>query len=214
METLWWLLGFAGSETAKDYISVEDEESPYFENDSSPPRTYRIKDMSESFPEIGSPAGKVAHMIIDFEVRKHGYELDIEAPESTCNRFAFADIMDQLHESVPIQLLKVDKTLQGITKCISSGRPVAAALPVTEDVFDRKFVMPNGDNVFGFIPVVIWAYSTTANTCIAYVPLDAYDTHIKIPFEHVLCADSCDFYCVLAEDVTAEPEEDEPMFLQ
>ena len=165
--------------------------------------------MSDSFVTTGSPAGKVAHMIIDFEVKKHGYELDLEAPDSTCNQFAFSELLNQLHESIPVQLFRVDKTIKDITSCISSGRPVAVALPVTEDVFDRRFAMPRDNNVFGFIPVVLWAYSMTADTFIAYVPLDAYDTHIKIPFKHVLCEDSCDLYCVVVEDHS----EEEPLFL-
>jgi hypothetical protein len=209
MEALWWLLGYAGSETVKDYISSPDEDTTLFTASDSAPKTFRIKEMSDSFVTTGSPAGKVAHMIIDFEVKKHGYELDLEAPDSTCNQFAFSELLNQLHESIPVQLFRVDKTIKDITSCISSGRPVAVALPVTEDVFDRRFAMPRDNNVFGFIPVVLWAYSMTADTFIAYVPLDAYDTHIKIPFKHVLCEDSCDLYCVVVEDHS----EEEPLFL-
>lgn len=209
METLWWLLGYAGSETVKDYISSSDEDTALLTTSDAAPKTYRVKEMSDSFVTTGSPAGKVAHMVIDFEVKKHGYELDLEAPDSTCNQFAFSELLDQLHESIPVQLFRVDKTIKGITSCISSGRPVAIALPVTEDVFDKRFVMPRDHNVFGFIPVVLWAYSMTADTFIAYVPLDAYDTHIKIPFKHVLSDDSCDLYCVVLEDHS----EDEPLFL-
>jgi hypothetical protein len=209
METLWWLLGYAGSETVKDYISSSDDDTALLTTSDAAPKTYRIKEMSDSFVTTGSPAGKVAHMVIDFEVKKHGYELDLEAPDSTCNQFAFSELLDQLHESIPVQLFRVDKTVKDITSCISSGRPVAIALPVTEDVFDKKFVMPRDHNVFGFIPVVLWAYSTTADTFIAYVPLDAYDTHIKIPSKHVLCEDSCDLYCVVLEDHS----EEEPLFL-
>tara|TARA_B100001175_G_C19481264_1_gene627253 strand:- start:788 stop:1420 length:633 start_codon:yes stop_codon:yes gene_type:complete len=209
METLWWLLGYAGSETVKDYISSPDEDTALLTTSDTAPKTYRIKEMSHSFVTTGSPAGKVAHMVIDFEVKKHGYELDLEAPDSSCNRFAFSELLDQLHESIPVQLFRVDKTVKDITSCISNGRPVAIALPVTEDIFDKRFVMPRDHNVFGFIPVVLWAYSMAADTFIAYVPLDAYDTHIKIPFKHVLCEDSCDLYCVVLEDHS----EEEPLFL-
>jgi hypothetical protein len=211
MDTLRWLFGFMGSETVKDYISVTDEETPFMDYEGrTPPKTFRIKEMADNFPGSGSPSGKVAHMAINFEVSKRGYELDLEPTDATCNYQAFEDLLDQLHGSLQISLFRVQKTMHDITSCIHEGRPVAIALPVTEDVFDKSFVMPHDGNVFGFVPVVLWAYSKTADMFIAHVPLDAYDTHIKIPSKHVLCEDACDLYSVVISDSS----EDEPLFIE
>ena len=37
MEALWWLLGYAGSETVKDYISSPDEDTTLFTASDSAP---------------------------------------------------------------------------------------------------------------------------------------------------------------------------------
>ena len=200
-----------GSESVTDYISVTDDETPFMQVYENVPKTHRIKDMTGiSFISSGSPCGMAAHMVIDFEVKKHGYDLDIDASDATCNQLAFRDLLDQLHESVNIKLFRVKKNMQALCSCIANGRPVAITLPVTEDVFDKHFSLPDGE-MFGLVPVVLWAYSKAANTFIGYVPLNTYETHIKIDASHVLSTDSCDAYSVIMEQ---SDDVDEPLFLQ
>jgi len=209
------VLGILSEEGVDEYMSCEDHTPEIEIDDPTFPRTFRLRDFDIEHVQgaDGTAAGRVAHALVSYGAMRAEIDHDFETPNACCLSLAFAELVEQFHETVDAQMLKIPKTKEAICWCISRGYPVAAALPVTEDVAEHDVAPPKqGDKPFALVPVVLWGYSTVSKKFAAYVPLSMYDEAETIAFDHVFHEDSCDFFLVdvaqLDDTPPDEPEDD------
>lgn len=183
------------------------------------PKSHRLKNVDSSLmSKEGSTAGRVARGLISHACSLRDIQWEITTPDANCVHLALNEILQGLtpHSAVPLDqivCMKVPKNEQSIMQCISNGYVVSAVVPVTNELFDRKFERPSQDSdVFTMVPVLLWGYSSTSKKFAAFVPLPHYPEAIAIPFSHVTCETACDFYLV---DIHDQPEDTEchtPLF--
>lgn len=208
------VLAVFSNDTVDEYMSCSDSSLSTLETSNDFSKTYRIRAfLASAFlpQEGGTAAGRAAHALVSFGANIAGLQIDIPVPSSVCTLLAIHEIVDQMHQSVRVNLMKVEKSSDSICWCISRGLPVLVTLPVTVDVLDKTFENTNDDNeLFAMMPVLLTGYSITSSRFSAEVPLAVYDKTIAITFEHVLSKDACDLYC-LEIDVhrTSQDEQDE-----
>lgn len=201
------ILSSFSEEGIDEYITTPDDTWSTVElDDGRVPKTHRLKNVSASLMDCseGSAAGRVAQGLISHACSSRGIEADISVPDATCIHLALNEILESFHDENLI-CMKVPKDEHKIMQCISSGYPVSVVLPVTSEILERSVETPHADSeVFAFMPVILWGYSSLNKRFAAFVPLSVYEDAIAIPFSHVMHEDSCDLYVV---DVVDEGDE-------
>lgn len=201
------ILSGLSEELIDEYICSPDDSWDTVQlEDSKVPKTFRVKDVDVSLMncEEGSTSGRVAQGLISYACSSRGIETDISVPASPCVHQALNEILESFHND-NIICMKVPKDESKIMQCISSGYPVSAVIPVTNEILEKSVDVPERESdVFAMMPVILWGYSSISKKFAAIVPLSVYDEPVAISFSHVLNDDSCDFYIV---DVLENEEE-------
>lgn len=193
------VLGTLKEQGIDEYMSCQDGNTAEIELDETShlPRTFRVKNVNVDTlrRKSGSTCGRVAHALVEFACAQSDIESNMDIPRANCMQNAIDRLLEQFQGSVDVQRLKVPKSAEGICFCISKGFPVAAVLPVTEDIMERKVQCPpSAKATFAMMPVVIWGYSLVSRKFAISVPLHMYTEPTTVSFEHVLDAASCDLY--------------------
>lgn len=200
------VLGSLAEEGVDEYMSCEDN-TPEIEIDASDnkyPRTFRLKNFPADHLQSadGSTSGRVAHALVSYSASRADVDHDLDTPNTCCLALAFAELVEQFHESIDAQMLKIPKSKEAVCWCISRGYPVAMALPVTDEIGELDIAPPApGQKPFALVPVVLWGYSSVSQKFAAYVPLSMYEDAVTIAFNHVFHEDSCDFFGVDVSEV-------------
>lgn len=203
------LLSSFSEEGIDEYMCSPDESWPMVElDDSNVPKTFRIKDVSPMLDSEGSTSGRVAKELIRHACESRGIEADITVPSSTCVNLALNEILESFHDD-SMHCLRVPKDVKKIMQCISSGYPVSAVIPVTDEILEKTVTPPAQDSdTFAMLPVILWGYSSVSKKFAGIVPLSVYDEPVAISFSQVLSDDSCDFYVVNVHEYDDEHKED------
>ena len=203
-------------ESIHEYIITSDDTwSEVDLDDDKVPKTFRIKDISPDLMNCseGSTSGRVAKALISHACSSRGIEHDISAPESLCVNLALNEIVETFHDD-SIVCMKVAKDEKKIMQCISSGYPVTAVVPVTDEILEKQVECPYEGDVFAMMPVILWGYSSINKKFAALVPLGVYDEPVAVSFSHVMHEDSCDFYVVDMNEKNAEDDDNDSLFLE
>lgn len=200
------LSSFSEQKIDEYMLTPDDTWSTVELDDSKVPKTFRIKDVNVSLMNCyeGSTSGRVAQALISHACSSRGIECDISTPVSACVNVALNDILESFHDD-NIVCMKVPKNEHNIMQCISSGYPVSAVIPVTNEILEKKVEIPlNDSNTFAMLPVILWGYSSINKKFAAVIPLSVYDEPVAISFSHIFNNDSCDFYVVDVNEAVEE----------
>ena len=140
------VLGSLAEEGVDEYMSCEDN-TPEIEIDASDnkyPRTFRLKNFPADHLQSadGSTSGRVAHALVSYSASRADVDHDLDTPNTCCLALAFAELVEQFHESIDAQMLKIPKSKEAVCWCISRGYPVAMALPVTDEIGELDIAPP------------------------------------------------------------------------